>query len=895
MKKLTIIILFLSVFTGYTQTAKLEGVIKDSIGNPLELANVIAFKKGTSKIESYSITNDKGIYKLHLSPNQSYDLRVSYIGFITLNDEIEVADNTDDLTKDFTLYPEKNTLDDVEITFEMPVTIKGDTIVYNSDSFSNGTERKLGDVLKKLPGVEINDNGEIEVEGKTVSKVMVEGKDFFDGDSKVASQNIPADAVDKIEVLRNYNEIGPIRGVGDDSDNIALNIKLKEGKKNFWFGEVTAGAGTNDGYLVHPKLFYYSPKTSINIITDVNNIGEVPFTRQDYYRFTGGFRNLMNKGGTSFNVGDNSLGFALTQNNMAREIDTKFGAFNFTYSPKKSLTISGFSIFNDSEIDMLTESKIENIVTGTLEDRTNLTRQKTQLGLLKLSANYVPDNDTYFDYNLFLKLSKQTEREVIDSKVNTIEENILNGQEDKPTSINQDLSYYKVLDDKNIVSFELQHLYMNESPFINFLRDNQPFEDIIPTEPQDIYDLNQEKDIVTNKLDAKVDYYYILNKKSNLNLTLGTLLSKQNFDSSIYQILENNEELEFENEELVNDVTYNFSDFFLGIHYKAIAGRFTFTPGITLHNYVTKDIQLGTENTNNDVNLTPDLSIMYKIKQSETLRFNYTMTRAYTDVNKLAEAYVLNNFNALYAGNRYLESAMYNTLRLDYFSFSMFNFTNMNASLSYSKRKDVIKSESDFTGENQTISSPFNSNLPDETLNGLFRYGRRFGKFKINAKVNLNYSKSNGIVQGLPDVSESFTHNYEFSFGTNFKTAPNLELGYNKTFNEYNSSTTSNKFTTDRPFAKLDVIFLKDFSFIVDYSYYNYKNDENTIKNSYAFLDASLYYQKTDSNWEFILSGNNLTNNQSINTDNFIPNYSTSTSQYLVMERRFMFTVKYNL
>ncbi|MDC9721267.1 MAG: outer membrane beta-barrel protein [Urechidicola sp.] len=895
MNKLLIIALFLIASVGFSQTVKVEGVIKDSIGNPLELANVIAFVKGTSKVESYSITNDKGEYRLVLPTNATYSFRVSYIGFVTQTDELFIADNSGNITKNFELKEEENTLDDVELTFEMPITIKGDTIVYNADSFSNGTEKKLEDVLKKLPGVEINDSGEIEVEGKTVSKVMVEGKDFFDGDSKVASQNIPADAVDKIEVLRNYNEVGPMRGVGDDSDNIAINIKLKEGKKNFWFGEITAGVGTDEGYLAHPKLFYYSPKTSINIITDFNNIGEVPFTMQDYYRFTGGFRNMMRRGGTNFNVGSGGLGFSVMQNDMAHEITSNFGAFNFSYSPKKSLTFSGFSIFNDSEVDMVTESFIENIVTGTLEERTNLTRQKTQLGMLKLSANYIPDNDTHFDYDVLMKLSKQTEREVINSVVDGSEENIVNRQSQKPSSINQNLDFYKVVDDKNIFAVEAQHLYQNENPFLNFLRDSQPFQSIIPTTPQSIYDLSQQKDITTNKLDAKIDYYFILNKKSNLNLTVGTSLSYQNFDSYIFQVLENGNQIDFDETELNNDVSYNFTDIFLGLHYKAIVGKFTFTPGFTFHNYVTKDKQLGISNKNNDFNITPDLSIIYKLKQSETLRFNYAMTREYTDINNLAEGYLLNNFNAMFRGNRDLESALYNTFRLDYFSFSMFNFTNINASVSYSKKTDAIKNIAEFTGQNQTVSTPFNSNLADEVVSANGRYGRRFWKFKVNARANLSYSKYNGFVQNRPDVSESFTQNYQLSFATNFKKAPNLEVGYNKSFNDYSSSTSDNKFTTDRPFAKLDIVFLKDFSFVADYSYYNYSNDNDTVKNTYSFLDASLYYQKTDSKWEFIVSGKNLTDNKSINRDSFVPNFSTSTSRYLVQERRFMFTVKYNL
>ena len=83
--------------------------------------------------------------------------------------------------------------------FEIPVTIQGDTIVYNTDSFVSGTEKKLADVIKKLPGLEINDEGEIEAEGKKVGKIMVNGKDFFDGDTKLATKNIPANAISKVE------------------------------------------------------------------------------------------------------------------------------------------------------------------------------------------------------------------------------------------------------------------------------------------------------------------------------------------------------------------------------------------------------------------------------------------------------------------------------------------------------------------------------------------------------------------------------------------------------------------------------------------------------------------------------------------------------------------------
>jgi hypothetical protein len=130
------------------------------------------------------------------------------------------------ISKNYTMY-EDNMLDEINIVSKMPVTIKGDTIIYNADSFKNGSERKLEDVLKKLPGVEINDAGQIEVEGKAVEKITVDGKEFFSGDTKLASKNIPSNAVDKIQVLRNFADVNQLRGVQDNQDRVAINIKVK--------------------------------------------------------------------------------------------------------------------------------------------------------------------------------------------------------------------------------------------------------------------------------------------------------------------------------------------------------------------------------------------------------------------------------------------------------------------------------------------------------------------------------------------------------------------------------------------------------------------------------------------------------------------------------------------
>ena len=885
-----IIALFIGItpLISFSQNVKFEGTVKDSVGNPLEMANVIAFKKGTKFLQSYSITDSKGNYRLTLEQNQAYTFKVSYLGYDTQNIEVSIDESSTAFEKHIVLKESRESLSAVELSYEMPVKIVGDTIVYNAESFITGTEKKLEDVLEKLPGIDIDDNGEVEVEGKKVEKVLVEGKEFFDGDSKIATQNIPANAVDKVQVLKNYNEVSGMRGVTNNEDNIALNIKLKSGKKRFWFGEVNAGVGNNEKYIAKPKLFYYSPEKSINILADFNNIGETPFTMRDYFRFTGGLRGAMRGSGTSFNVSSGGLGFMTTQNNRAQEINSKFGAINFSFAPKKTLNFNGFAIANDSETDMFTQSNTVFNETGLVEENTTSANQGSKLGMLKFSTTYTPNTDLHIDYDIFGKLSEQTElNDVTSSNRGAVD----TYKEEKPASLNQNFNLYYTIDDKNIVASEIQHLYQKDQPLYNSLATTQPFGLIPTSDAESMYDLIQDQRSTTNKFDAKFDYYYLLTPKSNINLSLGTTLSGQSFTSGISQTLDNGSVINFNEINLNNDVDYNFSDLFLGVHYKMVSGIFTINPGITIHQYNTKDTQLGTENKDNLTKVLPDLYANLQFKSSESLRFNYAITTQFSDINTVSEGYLLSNYNSLTRGNRDIENSLRHRYSLNYFSFSMFSFTHVHASINYTKSVDNVKNSTELIGIDR-ISFPVNSEFADETLSANFRYGKTYSKLKTNFRANFSNSIFNNIVNNEQIRSKTLTHSYQGSLATKFKDAPNIEIGYQKSFTDY-SNTGS---TTDRPFANMEIGFLKNFILTADYSHYNYRNDEETVKNKYSFLKADLYYQQKDSKWEFKVSVDNLTDNTSINRDSYNEvTDSNSTSLYYVQPRIWMFSVKYNL
>jgi len=883
------LLIFLLPLIVISQNVKVEGAVKDEAGNPLEMANVIAFKKGTQFLQSYSITDSKGRYKLVVEESQEYTLRVSYLGFDKQNIDIVVGISSEDIIKNIVLKESNESLNEVEISYEMPVKISGDTISYNADSFTNGTEKKLEDVLEKLPGVDIDDNGEVEVEGKKVEKVLVEGKAFFDGDSKLATQNIPASAVDKVQVLRNYNEVSGMRGVSNNEDNIAINIKLKKGKNKFWFGEVNAGAGVsdNDGkYAVKPKLFYYSPEKSINILADFNNIGEAPFTRRDYFRFTGGLRGALSGNGTSFNVASDGLGFLTTQNNRALEIKSNFGALNFSATPNKKLDLNGFAIANGSETEILTKSQTTYNETGLVDLSESSSVQESQLALLKFSTTYKPDDALHIDYDIFGKISEQSEINDVTSTQRSAD----TYKQEKPASLNQNFNLYYTLNEKSIFSAELQYIYQNDKPLFNSFADTQPFS-FVPTIDEDIYDIIQNKKLSTSKFDGQVTYYYMLNAKSNINFTFGSTLSSQKLESRIGQNLENGSSIAFDQENLNNDVKYNFTDVFLAAHYKMVTGIFTFDPGVILHQYKIKDNQLGTVEDESLTKVLPNIYARLQFKSSESLRFNYSITSQFSDINKAAEGYVYSNYKSMNRGNRDLENSLNHRYSLSYFSFSMFSFTNINASLTYTKKVNGIKNSTEQIGVDR-VSYPINSAFADESFSGYFRYGKTYSKLKTNFRANFNNAIFNNLVNGEEIKSKNFSHSYQASVATKFKSAPNFEVGYNLSFNKY-AETGS---ITNRPFANMEIAFLKNFILTADYSYYNYQNEERTYKNEYSFLNTNLYYQKQDSKWEFKFTAKNITDNKSINTDSYneIAD-SNSNSLYFIQPRLWMFSVKYNI
>ena len=912
MKNLITTLLILVVCNSYSQL-KFEGKVVDTLDAPLELANVVAINKATSALESYGITDANGDFKIKLTQDQTYKIQVSYVGLETLFDSLTTTDQ--DIYKKYQLKSEA-LLDEVTLNYKIPVKVSGDTLIYDADSFKTGTERKLEDILENLPGVEINEDGQIEVEGKVVNKLMVNGKDFFDGDTKLGSKNIPSKAVDKIEVLRNYSEVNQLRGVRNNNDNVTMNIKLKEGKENFWFGDVTAGGGfsPDEGlYLLQPKLFYYSPKYTINFIADLNNIGEVALSRRDIRGFGGGFRNVSRRSGTDINIGDNSLNFLTNQNN-ALEVENRLATANFSYSPKPTLDISGFAIFNSSEFLSRQTSSIQytNENLGIPDEDTEQTStERSDQGLVKLSISFQPNVNNQLDYDVLGRISRDSQDQLAFSSV--ILETI-QAEEVNPFRINQNLNYYFTLDEKNIFAFEAQHLISDEDPFYNAVLGNNPDPDADPDQFDSTaqglgldtslnnYNIGQNRQIRANQLDARLDHYHILNDISNLNFTAGVIFSQQRFDSNIFQFLEDGAvfnptptitDLEDNPLSAINDVTYNFSDIYIGALYRLKTGIFTLSPGFSVHAYGNQNTQNGITYEDNFFRILPEFEALMQFKKSESLTFRYEMRNQFTDVSRLAQGLVLNSFNSIQYGEPELQNALSNNLSLFYRSYNLFNNTNVFARMAYSNNIDQIRSLTDFESVIRT-STFFNSSFADETFSTFGRVQKTFGKIRATLNANFNYTKLNQFIQGEQSLNEGFTQTYTPSVRTNFKIAPNVTLRYSYSVTNNNQGDRETQFVRSSPSIDFDAYIWKKFTFRTNYAY-TVQTQDGGNSQSFQTWDAQLNYRKErDSKWEFEVKVTNILDIDA-QVRNSANNVSVFTSETFILPRLVTFRAVYNL
>jgi len=883
--------LFLVVPKVYSQESTiLKGVVKNTMNEALANAEIIASPIGKIQNKTFTLSLGNGRYSLKLKSGAKYRIQIIHLGYQKLFFEFTA---TKDETKDLILTPMTNELDEVVLEYKIPIEVKEDTITYNIDAFVNGQERKLREVLKKLPGIEVDREGNVTAQGKKVTKVLVEDKTFFTGNSKLAVNNIPADAVDQVQVLENYNEVGFLKGL-QDSDELALNIKLKEDKKKFAFGDLEGGGGIKERYIVHPTLFYYSPNTSLNFIGDLNNIGIKSFTLSDYLEFNGGFGKLMGDIRGYLSLANDSFSQFLLNNDFKANTN-RFGAFNLRQSVSNKTDINSFLIANSSST--ATETQTLNTYANNnnpFNENRTVTNSLGNFFLLgKLTLDYEPNAKEDLAANTFVKLTKNDNEGVLLTQSPTQDNTFSTLSNLDAIDLKQNLEYSKRFSKVQTLSLEATVNYTKSTPTTNWITDTAFLQGLIPLVEDDSFNVLQQKENQSTNLDLLVKDYWVLNNFNHLYTTLGTNLIFENNESQEEQRPSDSTINDFSDNGFGNNIDYTFNDTFLGLEYKFLAGIFTVKSGLFYHNYIWDNQQFGTSVRNTTTALLPEFNAEAEFNNSEKLRFRYRQRLRFPRSNRLFGNFLLNSFNSVLLGNPNLQNERFHTYSLIYYKFSLFRGLNLNTGIFYNRKTQSIKNTTVLDGIDQFVTYTI-FNEPENSVNANFNFSKKFGTIKLGVDTSGRYSE---FFQLLNDnVSKNISRSLSLTgkAETYFEKLPNLEIGYTHEPSVFTTSTLSNQFTNTEFFANLEYDFLGDFQLKTDFKQVDYTNKSQNINNTFNLANASLFYQKEDSPWGFEVSATNLFDTQ-FKRQNSFSDFLISDQTTFIIPRIVLFKVSYKL
>jgi hypothetical protein len=342
-------ILFISLSAFSQNTITLKGKLIDQKSQlALESATVYLSTAKDSSVVDYTITDKNGLFKITTKKiSKPIFLKISYIGYQTYKQELKEI-SEDKNFGNLELITNSNTLGEVVIKSEAPpIRIKKDTLEFNVSSFKVRPDANVETLLKQLPGVEIDTDGKITVNGKEVNQILVNGKPFFDKDGKIALQNLPSDIIKKVQITDTKTKKEELSKLASTSNNASINLTIDEKKNKGFFGKFMAGKGSDNRYESSALINYFNNKRKISVLASSNNINSTGFSMDEVFDNMGGGRN-----NSSYYNSDGSYGIGNMRFGGGKGI-TKFNMVGLNYSDEliKDFQSTGSYFFTESNTE----------------------------------------------------------------------------------------------------------------------------------------------------------------------------------------------------------------------------------------------------------------------------------------------------------------------------------------------------------------------------------------------------------------------------------------------------------------------------------------------------------------------------------------------------------------
>ena len=840
----------------YAQKGTITGTLVDSANHKttLNYATISVFKGADTVLTTYKLSDDKGVFKIsNLELGAKYRLVINAWMYNILRKEITItaADPTLNLG-DLVLSEKRNNLNEVVIMSERPpVIVRKDTIEFNAESFKTLPSAVVEDLLKKLPGVAIDANGGIMVNGKSVSKILVDGKEFFGGDQQIATKNLPANIIDKVQLSDDPE------AKRRDPDIVAgnvpqiINLKLKKAIKSGAFGKFYGGAGPKELYEAGGIMNFFRDTTQVSILGYSNNANKPGFSISDVMRIGGFQRSGVNS--TSINSDGafslNGISFGGSMNGGVQK--SAGGGANFNTITKKGIKVNGKYFlgysdnFTNQEIDVEQTLGTRRLFINTNSLQTNRSYSHNFGGRIEAKLDSLTKLTIEPNISIGITNNKGTLKTTTFNNQLALESDGDNASRDKGTSndINLSTNLWKDFKKKGRSLNVTLNVSRRKNLSDNYTINESNFYD--PLRPSEFLDQLRDNNISNFNINLNANYSEPISKV--LTLSIASSANYIDNENALATFIKN------PSNQAYDIAVPNLSETVMQSGYKtnnrlslrwAVTKDLNIQPGFVFNTIDLKNEFANNENFEQHFNFfAPQLTIRYK-----SLSFSYSPSFREADVRYLQP--IANNTNQFYIqnGNPNLKPSKTHQVNMNLYKYDTQKTLSYNLYLGGSVQNDgVIMSREISDGGVQTvtpinrdgiwqfhsngnISKDFKSTKRQFTLTTGYwgNYNRNF------VIVNGNVSTSQ-LINGGPRIGGRINLNDKFEFGETYS------FGFNKSFYENDFFTNLNYYNHSSE-TEMIIRFPKKVVWETNYRLQHNTQTVNGQNNTISFWNAAVTF-----------------------------------------------------
>ncbi|MDR6923505.1 TonB-dependent receptor [Chryseobacterium sp. 2987] len=913
-KLLSVLMLACTVLILHAQSLHIDGKVSDPDKKAVENATVYLLKEKDSSIINYTATNKEGKFslktdavsepsflKIDADKLQSYSKKLEKISQSLALGEIELEKG------------KVTSIDEVKITVS-PVKIKKDTIEFNASAIKVRPDSKIEELLKQIPGVEINNEGKITVNGKEVDQIMINGKPFFDKDGKIALQNLPADIIKNIQFTTTKSKEEELSGKTAKSNNTTINFNIDEKKNKGLISRLTVGYGSDKRYEGSALLSYFKKDTKISLLAASNNINSQGFSNDEVFDSMGHGRNSWLMQGGSVSTVGNTTYYSSGGNTKGIQKSTTVG-FNYSDKLGKDADLDTFSLmYGDSELE--TRSKVSRTTllpeftlktnsenSGESENKQYSFDTSAKIRLDSLSSIYISprfNSSRTFSFN--------------NSRSSTFQDNSLLNESDAYTStetINNSFNPYIYFSRKFSKKGRSLSAKMNsaisESRRDNFNRSETVFfqNSNVTTPVNDNRNQLAKNKNQSNEYNFGLGYSEPISDSASVNFELNysskitrDLRDVNDFDAATGQYTDYNTSLSNSMRQKINKLTPELT---FSLNKKKVNIWASLNLDVS-------DMNVNSVFNGQQYNLQKsfvlpgyNVNLNYELSQNKRLSFYHYADFNIPGAEQLTPYEDTSNPLVTYTGNPNLKNTWTNNSYLYFNNYNMVKNMSYYLNIGFTYRDNDIINYSKYDSAGKQLVT-YDNISGNKNINAGAGFSKSFkwkeNKVTISPRFNMQYNFNKGFINGQLFTSDSYSINpglnltYEIKDKVTIK--PSYRLGYN--FSKYTNYSIDQINTTSQA-LKLELtnyLFKSRLVFGNDFEYNTNSNIAPGFKRAFYFWNTSLGYSFFNKQFTAKVKIYDVLNqNQSVRRT--ISNAYFEDREDLILKRYVMFSISMKL